>query len=144
MWPSPCTAHPQPIPPRCWTRTANTNTHRAYASAIDRAVARLGRDRPLAEVIDTEIGQALGELWGASSPATWNRNRAAVASWLAWCRTKMHWAGAVGPGLRRTSQGNRGRDPRGRQGDPAPAAVAPRHPALGCLKKGKIIPVWDL
>ncbi|MET8991980.1 hypothetical protein ABZW49_41590 [Nonomuraea wenchangensis] len=30
-------------------RTANPNTHRAYASAIDRTIERLGRDRPLAD-----------------------------------------------------------------------------------------------
>ncbi|GGP06227.1 hypothetical protein GCM10012278_28790 [Nonomuraea glycinis] len=73
-------------------RTANPNTHRAYASAIDRVIDRLGRDRPLAEIADAEIGTALAELWGTSAPATWNRNRAAIASWLAWCRTKKHWA----------------------------------------------------
>ena len=43
-------------------RTANANTHRAYASAIDRVIDRLGR------------------------------NRAAVTSWLTWCQTKKHWA----------------------------------------------------
>ncbi|MGW4958816.1 hypothetical protein ACWEPL_16435 [Nonomuraea sp. NPDC004186] len=37
-------------------RTANPNTHRAYASAIDRVAALLDRDRPLAE-----IGTALTE-----------------------------------------------------------------------------------
>ncbi|WP_344830649.1 hypothetical protein [Nonomuraea dietziae] len=73
-------------------RTANPNTHRAYASAIDRTIERLGRDRPLAEIADAEIGQALAELWGRCAPATWNRNRAAVTSWLTWCQTKKHWA----------------------------------------------------
>ena len=73
-------------------RTANPNTHRAYASAVDRVIALLGRDRPLAEVADAEIGAALTELWGASAPATWNRNRAAVTSWLSWCQAKKHWA----------------------------------------------------
>ncbi|GAA5772551.1 tyrosine recombinase XerC [Streptosporangium roseum] len=68
-------------------RTASPNTHRTYASAIDRTIALLGRDRPLAE-----IGAALAELWGMSAPATWNRNRAAVTSWLVWCQTKKHWA----------------------------------------------------
>ncbi|MFF0869942.1 hypothetical protein ACFYUV_49885 [Nonomuraea sp. NPDC003560] len=43
--------------------TANPNMHRAYALAIDRVTARLGRDRPLAEVADAEIGAALTELW---------------------------------------------------------------------------------
>ncbi|MFG1616179.1 hypothetical protein ACGFI3_25745 [Nonomuraea wenchangensis] len=61
-------------------RTANPNTHRAYASAIDRDTALLGRDRPPAEVTDAEIGTALTEVWGASAPATWNRNRAAITS----------------------------------------------------------------
>ncbi|WP_245899939.1 hypothetical protein [Nonomuraea indica] len=71
-------------------RTANPNTHRAYASAIDRVTTLLGRDRPLTEVTDTEIGSALTELWGRCAPATWNRNRAAVTSWLTWCQTKKH------------------------------------------------------
>ncbi|TMR95852.1 site-specific integrase, partial [Nonomuraea basaltis] len=73
-------------------RTANPSTHRAYASAIDRTIERLGRDRSLDEVADAEIGHALTALWGTSAPATWNRNRAAVTSWLSWCQTKKHWA----------------------------------------------------
>ncbi|WP_433234962.1 hypothetical protein ACQPYK_24425 [Streptosporangium sp. CA-135522] len=73
-------------------RTANPNTHRAYASAIDRVIHLLGRDRPLAEVGDAELGAALTELWGRCAPATWNRNRAAVTSWLIWCQAKKHWA----------------------------------------------------
>lgn len=32
------------------------------------------------------------ELWGKTKPATWNRNRAAVGSWLAWCADKKTWA----------------------------------------------------
>ncbi|MEV7803158.1 hypothetical protein AB0O28_09460 [Microbispora sp. NPDC088329] len=44
-------------------RTANPNTQRAYASAIDRTIALLGRDRPLADVADTEVGTALTDLW---------------------------------------------------------------------------------
>ncbi|MBE3014891.1 site-specific integrase [Microbispora sp. NEAU-D428] len=73
-------------------RIANPNTHRAYASAVDRVTALLGRDRVLAEITDDEIGAALAELWGSNAPATWNRNRAAITSWLAWCQTKKHWA----------------------------------------------------
>ncbi|WP_242454630.1 tyrosine-type recombinase/integrase [Bailinhaonella thermotolerans] len=60
--------------------------------SIDRTIARLGRDRPLADVADAGIGTALAQLWGASAPATWNRNRAAITSWLTWCHTKKHWA----------------------------------------------------
>ncbi|MFF5265303.1 tyrosine-type recombinase/integrase [Actinomadura viridis] len=74
-------------------RAANPNTHRAYASAIDRTIECLGGgDRRLDDVADTEIGQALTALWGKCKPATWNRNRAAVSSWLTWCQAKKHWA----------------------------------------------------
>jgi integrase len=74
-------------------RVANPNTHRAYASAIDRTIAALGgRDRLLADVADAEIGDALVSLWGGCAPATWNRNRAAVSSWLIWCASKKRWA----------------------------------------------------
>jgi hypothetical protein len=74
-------------------RVANPNTHRAYTSAIDRTIEAVGgRDRRLADVTDAEIGHALIELWGGCAPATWNRNRAAVSSWLTWCATKKRWA----------------------------------------------------
>jgi hypothetical protein len=29
---------------------------------------------------------------GGRAPATWNRNRAAITSWLTWCQAKKHWA----------------------------------------------------
>ncbi|MGP3932163.1 hypothetical protein [Nonomuraea sp. KM88] len=74
-------------------RAANPNTHRAYTSAIDRTIAHIGGgSRRLSEVADAEIGDALASLWGGCAPATWNRNRAAVSSWLAWCSTKKRWA----------------------------------------------------
>ncbi|WP_307832768.1 site-specific integrase [Planomonospora sp. ID91781] len=79
------------------TRLANPHTYRAYASAIDRTVALLGPDRLLPEVADDEIGAALTHLWDRCAPATWNRNRAAVASWLTWCRTKKRWAAPCVP-----------------------------------------------
>jgi len=73
-------------------RVANDNTRRAYASAIDRTItAAGGRDRLLADVADSDIGDALTALWGGCAPATWNRNRAAVSSWLTWCATKKRW-----------------------------------------------------
>jgi len=31
------------------------------------------------------------ELWGSRAPVTWNRNRAAVASWLNWCASRKRW-----------------------------------------------------
>jgi integrase len=74
--------------PRC----ANPNTRRAYAGVIDNLIAMLGASRPLAGVGDDELGVALAELWGERAESTWNRNRAAAKSWLAWCATKKRWA----------------------------------------------------
>ncbi|MCW2919947.1 MAG: hypothetical protein JWN52_8015 [Actinomycetia bacterium] len=57
-------------------RVANPNTHRAYASAIDRTIAEVGGGtRRLAEVTDEQIGDALAALWGGCKPATWLRHR---------------------------------------------------------------------
>ena len=73
--------------PRC----ANPNTRRAYAGVIDRVVARLGGLRQLADLTDGEIGDAVEGLWGTAGESTWNRNRAAVSSWLTWCRDRKRW-----------------------------------------------------
>jgi integrase len=67
--------------PRC----ANPNTRRGNAGVLDRLLADLGPDRPLATVDGDELADLLQRLWGQRSPATWNRNRAAVAGWLSWC-----------------------------------------------------------
>jgi hypothetical protein len=74
------------------------NTLRAYTNVLDRTAEQVGPGRKLADVDDTEIGDALTELWGKAKPATWNRNRAAVGSWLTWCADKQHWAGPALPG----------------------------------------------
>lgn len=67
--------------PRC----QNPNTHRAYASVLDRVAEQLGADRQLASVSGDRLAEVLEELWGAAMPATWNRNRAAVTAFLTWC-----------------------------------------------------------
>ncbi|GAA3824165.1 hypothetical protein GCM10022226_50970 [Sphaerisporangium flaviroseum] len=54
----------------------------------------------------TEIDTALTDLWGASAPATWNRNRAAIASWLIWCQTKKHWPAPSVPADAERRKGN--------------------------------------
>jgi len=51
----------------------------------DRRPATAGPRRPLTG------------LWGGAKPATWNRNRAAVGSWLAWCAGRQHWAAPALP-----------------------------------------------
>jgi len=74
----------------------NPNTLRAYTNVLDRTSEQLGPGRPLADVGDSEIGKALATLWGEAAPSTWNRNRAAVGSWLTWCADKQRW---TSPGL---------------------------------------------
>ena len=66
-------------------RYANPNTRRGYTGVLDRLLAGLGASRPLAEVSGEELAGLLEQLWGRCAPATWNRNRAAVAAWLSWC-----------------------------------------------------------
>ena len=68
----------------------NPNTLRTSTGVLDRLADRLDANRALADIVDAEIGDALTELWGEAKPATWNRNRAAVGSWLAWCADKRH------------------------------------------------------
>ena len=73
--------------PRC----ENPNTRRAYATVIDKLTAQLEPARQLADVDASEIANALETLWSDAAPSTWNRNRAAVGSWLAWCHTVKRW-----------------------------------------------------
>ena len=73
--------------PRC----ENPNTRRAYATVIDKLTAYLDPARQLADVDAKEIANALGTLWSDAAPATWNRNRAAIGAWLAWCHTVKRW-----------------------------------------------------
>jgi len=69
-------------------RAAAPSTRRV----LDRMAAELGPGRLLSAVPGEEIAGALRSLWGSSAPATWNRNRAAVVSWLSWCAAKKRWA----------------------------------------------------
>lgn len=75
----------------------NANTFRAYTGVLDRTAAELGPGRQLDDVGDDEIEATLTALWGSAAAATWNRNRAAVGSWLAWCADKQHWSAPTVP-----------------------------------------------
>jgi len=50
---------------------------------LDRTAGVVDADRKPAGVAADQIGDVLTTLWGEARPATWNRNRAAVGSWLA-------------------------------------------------------------
>ncbi|APU15082.1 MULTISPECIES: tyrosine-type recombinase/integrase [Actinoalloteichus] len=77
--------------------TSNRHTLRAYTNVLDRAAELLGPNRRLADVADDELATTLSQLWGTAKPATWNRNRAAVGSWLTWCATRQHWTAPAVP-----------------------------------------------
>jgi integrase len=88
-------------------RVASPNTRRAYAGVLDRLAAELGPGRQLAAVPGDEIAVALRSLWGGCAPATWNRNRAAVVSWLTWCAVKKRWpAPQLPPDAERRKENN--------------------------------------
>ena len=83
--------------PRC----ANPNTRRAYAAVLDRALDHLGPDRPLTRLSGDELAGMFDTAWAATAAATWNRNRAAVSSWLAWCAKNQWTAPALPSSLER-------------------------------------------
>ena len=64
-------------------RHASPNTGRGYTGVLDRLLAGLGASRPLAEVSGEELAGLLEHLREQRAPATWNRNRGAVAAWRA-------------------------------------------------------------
>ncbi|MEN3267099.1 hypothetical protein [Pseudonocardia sp.] len=57
----------------------------------------LGGDRLLADVSDEEVRAVLLQLWDEYAPATWNRNMAAISSWLTCCQTKKRWPAPSAP-----------------------------------------------
>jgi integrase len=73
-------------------QVASPSTRRAYSSVLGRVTADLGPRRQLADVPGDEIAGSLRRLWGDCAPATRNRNRAAVVSWLNWCAARKRWA----------------------------------------------------
>lgn len=66
----------------------NPNTVRNYGIGAGKTAERLGEARPPASVAADEIGEALELLWDTAAVNTWNARRAAVLSWLGWCRER--------------------------------------------------------
>lgn len=73
----------------------NANTLRSYGTGVGKTADHLGDARPLATVLDDEIGAALELLWGEAAVNTWNARRAAVLSWLGWCAERGYDGPAV-------------------------------------------------
>lgn len=98
--------------PRC----ANPNTRRAYTGVLDRVLDGIGAEVELGQVSGEQLAAILERLWGERSPATWNRNRAAVAAWLSWCARRPRRSGSVDEHRTATRTGRRH------------SGTAPRHP----------------
>jgi hypothetical protein len=112
-------------------RYANPNIRRGYTGVLNRLLAGLGASRPLAEVSGEELAGLLEQLRGRRAPATWNRNRGAVAAWLSWCAASRLPAPVLpaSPGRRREHPK---RHPRGTPARDRPGAVPP-----GCAAAGE-------
>jgi len=82
-------------------RCASTNTRRAYTTVLDRLLADLGVQRRLGDVSGDELADVLEAAWGGAGPATWNRNRAALCSWLSWCAKNRYPVPALPPSIER-------------------------------------------
>ena len=92
---------------------ASPNTRRGYTGVVP-LPARSARGQPPAgrEISGEELAGLLEQLWGQCAPATWNRNRGAVAAWLSWCAaSRLPVAGPAGQ--RRTAPRAPQRHPRG-------------------------------
>lgn len=82
-------------------RCRNPNTRRAYGAVLARLARDLGPRRVLSEVSERELAGAVEAAWGFAAGATWNRNRAAVSSFLAWAAKNRYPAPALPAALER-------------------------------------------
>lgn len=78
--------------------SGSVHTRRAYTDVLHRVADQVGPDRELAGLDGDDVADTLTALWGAAAPATWNRNRPAVSSWLTWCTTRARWTAPALPG----------------------------------------------
>ena len=82
----------------------NPNTLRAYAAVLDRIAADVGAERPVAAVSGDELADAVEKGWTTAAPATWNRNRAVLSSFLSWCVENRYPVSALPPSLERRAE----------------------------------------
>jgi site-specific recombinase XerD len=65
-------------------------TWRKYGATLGMLAEELGVRRPVAEITGRELVAFLADHWGQASPATWNRQRATLRSFFAYCR-RQRW-----------------------------------------------------
>jgi hypothetical protein len=58
----------------------------------------------LDEMDQAALAEVVEQAWGKAAPATWNRNRAAVSSFLSWCTKNRYLAPALPPSLERRAE----------------------------------------
>ena len=63
-----------------------TQSQRSYSQTLNRIVAELGDDSPLAGLDSDQLSEAIAGAWGACAPATWNRHVATGRSLVAFCQ----------------------------------------------------------
>ena len=80
FWP-----HPRRRGRRVPVRARPDTTARTYAGTLERLAARVGHDRPLADVTDEELVSAAAGLWGAPRPPHLEPARRHRRSFLSWC-----------------------------------------------------------
>ena len=71
------------------------NSRRAYRAALDPLVEAVGADQPLAALTPDAVAEVFADRWGGCAPATWNTRRAAVRTFVSWCKDR--WALGADP-----------------------------------------------
>lgn len=66
------------------------SSHRVYALALDRLVAHLGPDKPLAQVSPRVLARFMATRYSHLAPASWNRVAATLGSFFAYT-TRQGW-----------------------------------------------------
>ena len=67
-------------------RRAAPTSLRVYRQALEPLASELGPSRPLGSIEAEHLEHAARQAWGELGPATWNRNLAALRSFLRWGR----------------------------------------------------------
>lgn len=71
-------------------RDLAAGSRRKYRATLETLAADLGEHRPVVEVEARELVAFLQRHWSDAGPATWNRHRATLRSFLAYCR-RQRW-----------------------------------------------------
>lgn len=65
-------------------------TRRKYRATLELLVADVGADEDVTRLQGRQLAAFLGDRWGTSAPTTWNRQRATLRSFFAYCR-RQRW-----------------------------------------------------